>query len=78
VESDCYKNLTEILIANDRQYKEKNKLLAISVQARIKKKLEASRKSGSGLDDIYIPTLWYFNDLEFLRDQEEQVNSYDT
>ncbi|KAK7078091.1 hypothetical protein SK128_022192, partial [Halocaridina rubra] len=31
-----------------------------------------SVESGSGLDDIYKPSLWYFDELAFLRDQELQ------
>ena len=37
-------------------------------------------KSGSGLDDIYTPSLWYFDDLSFLRDQgvqQSRVSSMD-
>ncbi|XP_064088006.1 uncharacterized protein LOC135202507 [Macrobrachium nipponense] len=30
--------------------------------------VENSRKSGAGIDDIYIPRLWCFNDLSFLND----------
>ena len=35
-----------------------------------KKKLTESMKSGAGADDIHVPTLWYFNLLQFLDDQE--------
>ncbi|KAK7078207.1 hypothetical protein SK128_027009, partial [Halocaridina rubra] len=31
-----------------------------------------SVKSGAGLDDIYKPSLWYFDELAFLRDKELQ------
>lgn len=37
------------------------------------KKVKASQKSGAGIDDIYEPSLWYFNDIDFLRDQESQM-----
>lgn len=33
----------------------------------------ASYKSGSGTENIYVPRLWYFKELDFLRDQESQV-----
>ncbi|CAH2000519.1 unnamed protein product [Acanthoscelides obtectus] len=29
-----------------------------------------SEKSGTGADDIYKPTLWYFDLLHFFRDQD--------
>lgn len=34
------------------------------------KKVIASKKSGAGSGDVYIPNLWYFNELSFLSDQE--------
>ena len=34
------------------------------------RKHESSKKSGNATDDIYTPTLWYFNDLMFICDQE--------
>lgn len=34
-------------------------------------KLKSSQKSGSGVDDIYVPKLWYYNLFPFLIDQEE-------
>lgn len=36
------------------------------------KKVRNSEKSGAGSDDIYGPALWYFDDLELLKDQETQ------
>ncbi|XP_076299733.1 uncharacterized protein LOC143218446 [Lasioglossum baleicum] len=37
------------------------------------KKIKVSGRSGTGTDEIYVPTLWYFNDIDFLRDQETAV-----
>ena len=34
------------------------------------KKKRASMRTGSGADEVYTPTLCYFNDLNFLDDQE--------
>lgn len=34
------------------------------------KKVESSKKSGSGTEDVYIPKLWYFNLLIFTTNQE--------
>jgi hypothetical protein len=31
-------------------------------------KIKESKKSGAGTDDIYVPTLWYFKEIDFLRD----------
>ncbi|CAJ0924845.1 unnamed protein product [Ranitomeya imitator] len=33
-------------------------------------KVEKSKKSGAGADDVYVPKLWYFDLLAFTRDQE--------
>lgn len=34
------------------------------------KKIRDSKRSGAGADDIYIPTLWYFELMNFVIDQE--------
>ena len=34
------------------------------------KKVESSKTSGAGEEDIYVPKLWYYHELMFLRDQE--------
>lgn len=34
------------------------------------KKVEGSRLSGAGADEIYQPKLWYYDNLLFLKDQE--------
>ncbi|KAM4014141.1 uncharacterized protein ACNLHF_004022 [Anomaloglossus baeobatrachus] len=33
-------------------------------------KVEKSTKSGAGTEDVYVPSLWYFELMEFTRDQE--------
>lgn len=35
------------------------------------KKVESSHASGSGTDNIYVPKLWYYEKLMFLKDQEQ-------
>lgn len=35
------------------------------------KKVESSRASGSGTDNIYVPKLWYYENLRFLKEQEQ-------
>jgi hypothetical protein len=32
--------------------------------------IKESKKSEAGTNDIYIPTLWYFKEIDFLRHQE--------
>ncbi|KAG5871300.1 hypothetical protein JTB14_030422 [Gonioctena quinquepunctata] len=39
------------------------------------KKLRKSKRSGEGSDNVYVPTLWYFNLLMFTADQEEPRTS---
>lgn len=34
------------------------------------KKVESSKRSGSSTDDVYVPSLWYFDLLLFTKDQE--------
>lgn len=34
------------------------------------KKVLSSMRSGSGSDDVYVPSLWYYDLLLFLRDQD--------
>ncbi|XP_069702767.1 uncharacterized protein [Periplaneta americana] len=42
------------------------------------KKVNDSKKSGASGDDVYIPVLWYFNELLFLVDQEMPEPSVST
>lgn len=44
------------------------------------KKIKESTRSGAGEEDVYTPHLWYFNHLDFIRDQEiprETVSNMD-
>lgn len=34
------------------------------------KKIKDSKKTGSGTDEVYTPTLWYFEHLSFLSEDE--------
>ncbi|XP_072377384.1 uncharacterized protein [Diabrotica undecimpunctata] len=38
-------------------------------------KVTASMRTGSGIEDIYQPKLWYYNELEFLNDQARNTRS---
>lgn len=42
------------------------------------KKVISSERSGAGAEDVYVPTLWYFDLLNFLRDLEIPVSSIST
>ncbi|KAJ8866805.1 hypothetical protein PR048_032666 [Dryococelus australis] len=88
VRSDCYKNkqfkedfykqLTKLLKESepDASFTDtKRKINSLRSTYRLElKKVEASKKLGDALMDVYTPILWYFNDLEFFCDQEEQVS----
>ncbi|XP_042212146.1 uncharacterized protein LOC121859419, partial [Homarus americanus] len=36
------------------------------------KKVSKSKESGSGIEEVYEPKLWYFDEMLFLQDQETQ------
>ncbi|XP_072377729.1 uncharacterized protein [Diabrotica undecimpunctata] len=40
------------------------------------KKLNDSYNSGTGSESFYTPTLWYFDEIDFLRDQEIQDSAF--
>jgi len=42
------------------------------------KKVLASKKSGAGVEDIYVPSVWHFEDLGFLFDHEIQISGMST
>jgi hypothetical protein len=42
------------------------------------KKVNDSKRSGTSADDLYIPSLWYYNELLFLVDQETPDKSLST
>lgn len=41
-------------------------------------KIRRSEKSGAGTDDVYKPSIWYYNSLSFLHDQESMVEGLNT
>lgn len=41
-------------------------------------KMRKSERSGAGAEDIYVPSLWYFDHLNFLLDQETQLEGIST
>ena len=42
------------------------------------KKVKESMKSVGGTDDVYVPSLWYYDEIEFLTDQETQIQGTST
>ncbi|XP_064082982.1 uncharacterized protein LOC135198998 [Macrobrachium nipponense] len=82
VKSDMYKDRAERVAALTAIAAELRKTCVAITTGDIKRKIETlqnqhrremqlvenSRKSGAGVDDIYIPRLWCFNDLSFLND----------
>ena len=77
LKSECYVKLIEKLREIDPSttrstVTKKINSLRSNYRRELKKVLN-SMKSGAGVDDdIYTPSLWYFDDLSFLRDQEVQ------
>lgn len=60
--------------ASKEDVKKKFNILRTNYRKELKKHLR-SMKSGSSTDDVYQPTLWYFNEMVFLRDQESASDS---
>lgn len=68
LKSECYVKLTDKLkelhpTANINCTKRKINTLRSNFRRELKKQIN-SRKSGSGADDMYEPTVWYFNDQQ--------------
>ena len=50
----------------------------LSAYRREMKKVKESMKSGGGTDEVYVPSLWYFDELDFLRNLETQIQGIST
>ncbi|XP_071057023.1 uncharacterized protein [Onthophagus taurus] len=84
VKSEKYKDKNERLKGYDillKKYQEKDENATIDTlkkkintirtnYRRVLKKVKMSEKSGAASKDIYTPSLWYFDQLHYLRDQE--------
>ncbi|KAE9543690.1 hypothetical protein AGLY_002086 [Aphis glycines] len=82
LKQECYIKLTEKLkeidpSADINTTKKKLNTLRSNYRRELKKVI-ASKKSGAGTDDIYLPSVWYFEELEFLRDHEIQISGTST
>lgn len=92
VKSDAYKNrnlknlayeklitkLKEVETNVDRDKVRKKINVLRTAYRRELKKVMTSYKSDSGTECVYEPSLWYFQELDFLRDQESQVQGTST
>jgi hypothetical protein len=79
---DCYVKLTNKLkeidpTADINTTKKKINILRSNYRRELKKVL-ASEKSGADIDDIYLPSVWYFDEFKFLRDHEIQITGKST
>jgi hypothetical protein len=64
----------------DRDFVVKKKIQSLRGSFRKMKKIHESHRSGRGTDEIYTPTLWYYDLLLFTKDQElptESVSNMD-
>ena len=49
-----------------------------SANRREMKKVMENMKSGGGTDDLYVPSSWYFDEIDFLRNKETQIQGTST
>ncbi|XP_073963024.1 uncharacterized protein [Choristoneura fumiferana] len=77
----AYNNLLEIIRKVERDATIENVKKKInSLRAGFRKehkKVQDSKKTGSGTDQVYVPKLWYYSQLEFLKDQGQGEQSTD-
>jgi hypothetical protein len=76
-----YRDMPMLWKIKSKDYMDKNKrstaikkmtnLLKMCRRNITEEDVKKSMLSGSGTDDIYVPSLWYYKDLEFLQDQME-------
>ncbi|CAG4952199.1 unnamed protein product [Colias eurytheme] len=72
-------NLLKICRRNITEDKVKNKINILRTSfKRENNKVKKTMLSGSGTDDLYVPTLWYYKELEFLQDQMEEESGIST
>lgn len=80
--ADAYKVLLEKYrekypAANVEELKKRLNSMRTNFRSELRK-MERSAKSGAGTDDLYTPTLWYFDAMMFLRSQETTAPSSST
>jgi len=73
---NAIKKLTELLKVSRRNITEEDVKKKINILRttfkRENNKVKKSMVSGSGTDEVYVPSLWYYKELEFLQDQMEE------
>ncbi|KAF5302425.1 hypothetical protein FQR65_LT08514 [Abscondita terminalis] len=82
LKNDCYK---ELVAYCQKFYKEADKTFVQQKLQNLRtafrkelKKVEDSKRSGAGTDDIYVPRLWYFDLLLFTKNDELPRQSIDS
>ncbi|KAL4709876.1 hypothetical protein ACJJTC_003839 [Scirpophaga incertulas] len=65
---EIYKEMPYLWNKNDPNYK--NKTMRSTYLKEVKK-VNASKHTGAGSQDIYVPSLWYFDNLSFLESTTE-------
>lgn len=73
---NAIKKMTELLKVSrgnitEEDVKKKINILRTTFK-RENNKVKKSMLSGSGTDELYVPSLWYYKELEFLQDQVEE------
>lgn len=78
---DAYKKLVDF--CKERGFTEANRDFVVkkiqSLRGSFRKELKKvndSLRSGTGVDDVYTSSLWYFNNLLFTKDQETPTRSF--
>lgn len=73
---NAIKKLTELLKVSRRNITEEDVKKKINILRttfkRENNKVKKSMVSGSGTDEVYVPSLWHYKELEFLQDQMEE------
>ena len=82
LKGNCYQQLVELLkqhipTATKDLVCKKINAFRTSYRRELKKVIKSER-SGAGSDEIYTPSLWYYDALAFLRDQETQEEGLST
>ncbi|KAL4125840.1 hypothetical protein QTP88_010080 [Uroleucon formosanum] len=72
-----YRDMPMLWRIKSKEYMDKHKRInAIKKLTELLKrennKVKKSMVSGSGTDEVYVPLLWYYKELEFLQDQMEE------